>query len=78
MATPRNFGTLGELDFKYVEPSPDTPQTVKDYLNLRASAGLSVRWKSPMGPIQFDISQILKKDPYDQVEHFRFSTYTPF
>lgn len=73
-----DFGTLGGLDFKYVQPAPGLPQTVKDDLGLRASAGLSVRWKSPMGPIQFDISQILKKDPYDQVEHFRFSTYTPF
>ena len=73
-----DFGTLGLLDYKYVEPAPGQPQTVKDDLGLRASAGLSVRWKSPMGPIQFDLSQIIKKDPYDQVEHFRFSTYTTF
>ncbi len=77
-----DFGTLGLLDDKYKLVGAGTAQTIsptiKDDLNLRASAGLSVRWKSPMGPIQFDISQILAKDPYDQVEHFRFSTYTPF
>lgn len=72
-----DIGTLGGLDYKYTV-SPTGLQSVRSDFGLRASAGLSVRWKSPMGPIQFDISQILAKDPYDQVEHFRFSTYTPF
>lgn len=71
-------GTLGGLDYKYTKPTPGYPQTVRTDFGLRASAGLSVRWKSPMGPIQFDISQIVRKENYDQVEHFRFSTYTPF
>jgi outer membrane protein insertion porin family len=39
---------------------------------------LSVRWKSPMGPIQFDFSQILRKETYDRTETFRFSTATRF
>ncbi len=69
-----DFGTLGQVDYQYKVGQA----SVHDDLGLRASAGLSVRWKSPMGPIQFDLSQILAKDDYDRVEHFRFSTYTPF
>jgi len=75
-----DFGTLGLLD-KTDEINPDTQKpltTVEDDLNLRISAGLSVFWKSPMGPLRFDFSQIIKKDYYDKTELFRFSTSTRF
>lgn len=51
---------------------------IKDSLSLRASAGLSVGWDSPFGPIQFDFSHILRKEDYDKTESFRFSTSTRF
>jgi outer membrane protein insertion porin family len=51
---------------------------VKDDLSLRASVGLSVHWRSPMGPIRFDFSQVLAKEDYDKTETFRFSTSTRF
>ncbi len=50
----------------------------KDAASLRASAGLSVFWDSPFGPIRFDFSQILRKEEYDRTETFRFSTSTNF
>ncbi len=50
----------------------------KDAASLRASAGLSVFWDSPFGPIRFDFSQILRKEDYDRTETFRFSTSTSF
>ena len=63
-------------------PNRATPGTrntcIKDDLGLRASAGLSIHWKSPMGPIRFDFSQILAKQTYDKIETFRFSTSTKF
>ena len=63
-------------------PNRATPGTrntcIKDDLGLRASAGLSIHWKSPMGPIRFDFSQILAKQSYDKTETFRFSTSTQF
>jgi len=37
-----------------------------------------VFWKSPMGPLRFDFSQIIRKDYYDVTELFRFSTATTF
>ena len=51
---------------------------IQDNLGLRASAGISIFWKSPMGPIQFDFSRVLAKEPYDKKELFRFSTSTRF
>ncbi|WP_414695308.1 outer membrane protein assembly factor BamA [Phenylobacterium sp.] len=79
-----DFGTEGLLD-NFDKRTLDTTTglqinnpEVRDDLGLRASAGLSVRWKSPMGPIQFDFSQILKREPYDRTELFRFSTATRF
>ncbi|MEM1086113.1 MAG: outer membrane protein assembly factor BamA [Pseudomonadota bacterium] len=58
----------------------DTTQVlvVRDDLSLRASAGLSVGWDSPFGPIRFDFSQILSREDYDRTETFRFSTQTSF
>jgi outer membrane protein insertion porin family len=51
---------------------------IKDDLSLRASAGISIFWKSPMGPLRFDFSQVLAKERYDKTELFRFSTSTRF
>ena len=81
-----DIGTLGLLDDKSkisCSTSTATPpvtvcDTIKDDLSLRATAGLSVFWKSPMGPIRFDFSQVLSKEDYDRTETFRFSTSTRF
>ncbi len=51
---------------------------IRDDLSLRASAGISIFWKSPMGPIRFDFSKVLAKEAYDRPETFRFSTSTRF
>ncbi len=51
---------------------------IKDSLSLRATAGLSVGWDSPFGPIRFDFSHIIRKEEYDKTETFRFSTSTQF
>ncbi|WP_370545391.1 outer membrane protein assembly factor BamA [Caulobacter sp. 17J80-11] len=73
------FGTLGMLDDVYKLNANGTPNPfIRDDLSLRASAGLTIRWKSPMGPIQFDLSQILAREDYDKTETFRFSTSTRF
>lgn len=75
-----DFGTLGLLDrADKVNPNTNLPlTTVQDDLGLRASAGISIFWKSPAGPLRFDFSKIIRKDSYDQTELFRFSTETRF
>ncbi|MDI7774841.1 outer membrane protein assembly factor BamA [Asticcacaulis sp. EMRT-3] len=80
-----DVGTLGGLDKRLkinTTPGQSTSgeplTTIADDMNLRASAGITIRWKSPMGPVQFDLSQVLAKDKYDKVETFRFSQSTQF
>ncbi len=74
-----DFGTAGQLDDVDRQSSTGVfDENIRDNLGLRASAGISIDWKSPMGPIRFDISQILKKEDYDRTETFRFSTSTRF
>mgnify|MGYP003631586464 CR=1 FL=1 len=74
-----DVGTLGMLDDRYTIDALGNPSTrIVDDLAFRASAGVSVHWKSPMGPIRFDLSHILGKEDYDKTETFRFSTSTQF
>ncbi len=87
-----DVGTAGKLDkvdklcsatpFDATAAAACPPGTldpmIKDNLGLRASAGLSVFWRSPMGPIRFDFSHVLAKESYDKTELFRFSTTTNF
>ncbi|MFJ6023811.1 outer membrane protein assembly factor BamA [Brevundimonas sp. NPDC092305] len=74
-----DVGTLGMLDERYTVDSNGNPDpTIVDELKLRASAGLSIHWRSPMGPIRFDLSKILGREDYDKTETFRFSTSTQF
>ncbi len=69
------FGTLGVVD----EDDLDDPRfEIRDDLSLRASAGISIFWDSPLGPIRFDFSEILAREDYDRTETFRFSTSTRF
>ena len=68
------FGQIIDCDTVTTTITP----CIKDDLGLRASAGLSIHWRSPMGPIRFDFSQILAKEDYDKTETFRFSTSTRF
>jgi len=72
------FFVTGAGQFNNIPGGLPASRSIKDALGLRASAGLSVGWDSPFGPIQFDFSQILRKEEYDRTETFRFSTSTRF
>ncbi len=74
-----DFGTLGMLDDEdKLTTAGVVDPNIKDDMSLRASAGVSIFWRSPMGPIRFDFSQVLAKEDYDKTETFRFSTSTRF
>lgn len=51
---------------------------VQDDLALRVTAGVSISWDSPFGPVRFDLSHIVRREVYDVVEQFRFSAGTSF
>ncbi len=75
------FGTVGVLDDSATQLSPIAQAAglaVREDLGLRASAGVTVFWDSPFGPVRFDFSKVLQKEEYDRTESFRFSQSTRF
>lgn len=70
-------GTLGVVP-EDLEPLSSSANAIRDDLSMRASAGISIFWDSPLGPIRFDFSEILAREDYDRTESFRFSTSTRF
>ncbi len=53
-------------------------QRTEDRLDPRVTAGVSIFWESPFGPIRFDFAQPLVKQPYDDRKSFQFTTRTRF
>jgi len=55
-------------------PNPGPPANVclADSAALRASAGVSLIWASPFGPLRFDFAYPILKEPYDKTQFFRF------
>ena len=49
-----------------------------DGLNLRAAAGVSLFWDTPIGPLRFDFSRALRKEDYDRTQNFDLSIVTRF
>lgn len=73
-----DFGTLGLLDDDQAIAESGTGTFTADDLAPRVSAGVSIFWDSPFGPIRFDIAEALINESYDKTEFFRFSTRTGF
>ena len=60
-------------DGTVVAPSPNSAQIcVADSSKIRSSAGVSIIWASPFGPMRFDFGFALSKEPYDRTQVFRF------
>jgi len=51
---------------------------IVDSGSIRSAYGFSVSWRSPMGPISFDFSKVLKKEFYDESQAFTFSFGSSF
>ncbi len=74
-----DYGTVGLLDDRYrIDDTGFPDPNIVDEITPRMSAGISVHWRSPLGPIRFDISEIILSEDYDRTESFRFSTSTQF
>ena len=52
--------------------------TLADDSSIRASAGASIIWKSPLGPLRFDYAFPLAYEDYDKLQRFRFGASTKF
>lgn len=53
-------------------------KTVDDDRHLRASAGLSLFWDTPIGPLRMNYAKVLKKEDYDQEQRFELTVSTKF
>ncbi len=51
---------------------------VEDDPAPRLAIGIGITWKSPFGPMLFDLSQAVVKNDFDETEAFRFSFGTRF
>jgi outer membrane protein insertion porin family len=54
------------------------PCPVDNGMHIRSSVGVGLIWDSPFGPLRFDYSFPLTKEPYDRVQQFRFGGGTKF
>lgn len=73
-----DFGVVGTADQRTVFLGTVRRVDPVDELAPRVTAGLSVYWDSPFGPVRVDLSQAIKKENYDKTEAFRFSAGTRF
>ena len=70
-------GTLPANTFKG-QASARTGLCLQDDSSVRTSAGASVIWNSPVGPLRLDFAEALSKRSYDQTQFFRFGASTKF
>ncbi len=71
-----NFSNItgGTTSFSYPTYQQNSLITVgADHTTIRSSAGVSLIWASPLGPIRFDFAKAITKDQNDQTQFFRFS-----
>ena len=69
-----DFGAVGILD----DSTTALSSTIRDDFSFRLSAGVSLSWDSPFGPIRIDIAEVFRNEEYDEIESFRFSAGTRF
>lgn len=56
----------------------ETGPLITDINRPRASAGVGLSWRSPLGPMRIDLAKPIVKEPYDRLQQFRFSFGTRF
>ena len=64
-----DFGNIWGVDYD---------STLDDSNKLRSTAGVSLNWMSPLGPMSFVLSQNISKASTDKTESFRFNLGTTF
>ncbi len=79
---PEEYGITGGafVDVGSVWGLPNTAgaDPVDDKLRLRATAGVSIFWDTPIGPLRFNFSTPLRKEAYDKRQSFDLTISTRF
>jgi outer membrane protein insertion porin family len=73
-------GSLTDIDEETGEvyDGLDLVSNIKDEPSVRASWGVGIAWKSPVGPLSMDFAWPLKQEEFDKTEVFRLSFGTRF
>ena len=81
LGLPEEYGLSGGL-FYDVGNLWSLKKTNSDVLyqegSWRQAVGASVFWKTPIGPLRFNFSDVLKKEVYDRDESFDLTISTRF
>lgn len=73
------FVDVGSLwGLENLDGGPTGADVIDDSAHLRATAGLSVFWNTPIGPLRFNFSRALQKEDYDRTRDFDISVSTSF
>jgi outer membrane protein insertion porin family len=80
-----DFGTLYHIEPTNIVLTPaqlvatgGVQPMVEQSPAIRASAGVGVSWKSPVGPIRIDLAVPIRKESFDKTQIFRVSFGTRF
>jgi outer membrane protein insertion porin family len=73
---PTTFPATGEVLSGSICATPPCP--VDNRMYVRSSVGVGLIWDSPFGPLRFDYSFPITKQPYDRIQQFRFGGGTKF
>ncbi len=77
--TAANGGAVTQYNVAPTFTQGNTITVGADHSNLiRTSAGGSIIWQSPLGPLRFDFAKAITKSEYDVTQFFRFSGGTTF
>lgn len=83
LGLPEDYGLLGGVFVDAgsvwgLKNTAGTSGTVDDKFHLRSTVGVSLFWKTPIGPLRFDFSHAIKKMPYDNPQNFDLTIATQF
>jgi outer membrane protein insertion porin family len=80
-----DFGTLFSNDQKNLILTPaqlaangGVQPFIADSAAVRATAGIGISWKSPVGPVRLDLAYPIKKESFDKTQLFHVSFGTRF
>ena len=80
---PRVLSTQENIDFRIFFDAAniwhvDYSDTIKNSNKIRSSVGVGIDWFTPVGPLNFSLSQAITKATTDVTETFRFNLGTTF
>ncbi len=74
------FGTPADIKALQgvIDPATGRAADIVDSNSIRVSAGTSLIWDSPLGPLRADLGWAIMKEAYDKEQIFRFGASTKF